>query len=143
MSNATDIVACPHCGAKNRLKTPPPGQLPVCGSCGRTLPWLVSATDASFETEIDAAVPVLVDFWAPWCGPCRMVAPVLEDLSKDLAGKLKVVKLNVDENPATASRYQARSIPMLMVFKNGAAVDTFVGAMPKGAMLQKLSPHLA
>lgn len=143
MSNATDIVTCSHCGAKNRLKTPPPGQLPVCGKCGQTLPWLVSATDASFASELDAAVPVLVDFWAPWCGPCRLVAPVLESLSKDLAGKLKVVKLNVDENPATASHYQARSIPMLMVFKNGAAVDTFVGALPKGAMLQKLRPHLS
>lgn len=72
-----------------------------------------------------------------------MIAPVLEEVSRELSGKLKIVKLNVDENPATASRFQARSIPMLMVFKNGAPVDTFVGAMPKGAMLQKLRPHLS
>ena len=142
MTSKTDIVACPHCGAKNRLKNPPQGQLPVCGKCGQTLPWLVSATDASFASEVVAAVPVLVDFWAPWCGPCRMVAPVLEELARDLAGQLKIVKLNVDENPASASRYRARSIPMLTVFKNGKAVDTFVGAMPKGALLQKLRPHL-
>ena len=138
-----DIAVCPSCGAKNRIKTPPPGQLPACGKCSTTLPWLVQAGDASFSDEVTASVPVLVDFWAPWCGPCRMIAPVLEDLAQDLAGKLKVVKLNVDENPQTASRFQARSIPMLMVFKNGEPVDTFVGAMPKGALLQKLQPHLA
>ena len=143
MDTPADIVACPNCGAKNRLKTPPPGQLPVCGKCAHTLPWLVSATDASFASELDAAVPVLVDFWAPWCGPCRIIAPVLEEVSRDLAGQLKVVKLNVGENPATSSRYRAQSIPMLMVFKNGAAVDTFVGATPKGPLLQKLRPHLA
>lgn len=143
MSEPSEIVTCPACGAKNRLKTPPAGQLPACGRCGSSLPWLVKADDASFARETDAAVPVLVDFWAEWCGPCRMIAPVLEELSRELAGKLKVVKLNVDENPQTASRYRVQSIPMLMVFKHGQPVDTFVGAMPKGAMRQRLQPHLA
>lgn len=137
----SSLAKCPTCGAKNRLK-PSPDALPTCGNCGATLPWLVQATDQSFKSEVTAAVPVLVDFWAEWCGPCRMIAPVLEDLSKDLAGQLKIVKLDVDANRQTAQTYKAQSIPMLMVFKNGAPVDTFVGAMPKGALMQRLRPHL-
>lgn len=140
MSDA--IVTCPNCGAKNRLGEPPNGQVPVCGKCGEPLPWLVKATDSSFERELTASVPVLVDFWAEWCGPCHMIAPVLEDLSRELAGKLKVVKLNVDESPRLSENFRVQSIPMLKVFKDGKEVDTFVGAMPKGAMLAKLQPHL-
>ena len=137
-----NITKCPNCGAKNRLK-PATDALPSCGNCGTTLPWLVQATDASFASEVKAAVPVLVDFWAAWCGPCRIIAPVLEDLSRDLAGQLKIVKLDVDANRQTAATYKAQSIPMLMVFKDGEAVDTFVGAMPKGALMQRLQPHLS
>ena len=138
----SNITKCPNCGAKNRLK-PAADALPNCGNCGETLPWLVQATDASFATEVKAAVPVLVDFWAEWCGPCRLIAPVLEDLSRDLAGQLKIVKLDVDANRQTAATYKAQSIPMLMVFKDGEVVDTFVGAMPKGALMQRLQPHLS
>lgn len=137
------VVACPSCGAKNRLKVPPPGTVARCGRCGTALPWLVTATDASFAAEVDAAVPVLVDMWAPWCGPCRTVAPVLEELSRELAGRLKVVKLNVDDNPVTAGRFGVQSIPTLLVFKGGRLVDTVVGAMPKGPLRQRLAPHLA
>lgn len=137
-----DIAKCQNCGAKNRLKTPPAGQVPVCGNCGDALPWLVKASDTSFQTEVAASVPVLVDFWAQWCGPCRMITPVLEDLSRDLAGKLKIVKVNVDENPVISGQYKVQSIPMLLVLKGGQVVDTFVGAMPKGAMLERLKPHL-
>jgi thioredoxin 2 len=137
-----NIVVCTNCSSKNRLKTPPKGQLPVCGKCGHSLPWLIKADDTTFATETDAAVPVLVDFWAEWCGPCRMIAPVLEDLSRELAGKLKIVKLNVDENPRTSEQFKVQGIPMLIVFKHGQAVDTFVGAMPKGAMLERLRSHL-
>ncbi|MEM7735990.1 MAG: thioredoxin [Deinococcota bacterium] len=137
----SDIATCLNCAAKNRLK-PSTDQLPVCGKCGNTLPWLVQASETSFNVEVDAAVPVLVDFWAAWCGPCRMIAPVLEDLSKELAGKLKIVKVNVDDNRQIAATYKAQSIPMLMVFKQGEAIDTFVGALPKGALLERLRPHL-
>jgi thioredoxin 2 len=137
-----DIVVCPQCSSKNRLKQPPKGQLPACGKCGATLPWLVQATDASFQAELDTELPVLVDFWAPWCGPCRMIAPVLEELSRELAGKLKIVKLNVDDNPRVAGAFRVQSIPMLIVFKGGEVTETFVGAMPKGAMLARLKPHL-
>jgi thioredoxin 2 len=136
------ITVCTTCGAKNRLRTPPAGQLPACGRCGGALPWLLTVQDASFAAEVSAAVPVLVDFWAEWCGPCRLIAPALEELSRELAGKLKVVKVNVDENPVTAGRYRVQSIPTLMVFRDGQPVDTFVGAMPKGQLRARLEPHL-
>ncbi len=119
------------------------GTVPTCGRCGTALPWLVTGTDATFERETAAPVTVVVDMWAPWCGPCRMVAPVLQDLTRELAGRLKVVKLNVDENPVTAGRYGVQSIPTLLVFKGGALVDQVVGAMPKGPLRQRLEPHLA
>lgn len=92
----------------------------------------VKATDASFEQEVlKADVPVLVDFWAEWCGPCRMIGPSLEDISKEMDGKLKVVKLNIDENPQAPSRYNVRSIPTLLLFKNGQVAATKIGAEPK------------
>lgn len=106
------------------------------------LPWLVDATDTTFDHEADAPVPVLVDLWAPWCGPCRTVAPVLEELSRELAGRLKVVKVNVDENPRLAARFNARSIPMLVVFHEGKVRETVVGAQPKAALRQTLAAYL-
>ena len=139
----SNITSCPNCQAKNRLGIPPKGQLPVCGKCGQHLPWLVNASDSSFEAELETDVPVLVDFWAPWCGPCRMVGPVLESLSQDHAGKLKVVKVNSDENPMLSQRFQVRSIPMLMVFQQGESVETIIGALPKQQLEQKLRPFLA
>jgi thioredoxin len=103
---------------------------------------LVTATDQTFESEADAAVAVLVDLWAPWCGPCRFVAPVLEQLSREWAGRLKVVKVNVDENPALARRFDARSIPTLVVLRDGRVVDRIVGALPKPELAIRLTPHL-
>jgi len=136
------VATCPQCGAKNRLKAAPPDQIPICGKCKGSLPWIVTGTDISFRKELETSAPVLVDFWAEWCAPCRMTAPVLEDVARDKAGQVKVVKINIDQNPTTATQYHVQSIPTLILFKNGRPVETLVGAMSKDALLQRLSPHL-
>jgi thioredoxin 2 len=102
------------------------------------LPWLVEAGDGEFAGAIDTKRLVLVDLWAPWCGPCRMVAPVLESLSKEFSSTLKVVKVNVDQSPRTAQRYEARSIPMLLFMRDGALVDTVVGAQPEHVLRARI-----
>jgi thioredoxin 2 len=132
------IVACPSCATKNRVGAIAKGT-PRCASCKQALPWVVPAGESSFEAETNASVPVLVDFWAPWCGPCRMVEPVLSALAAERAGSLKVVKVNVDENPALASRYQAMSIPLLVIMREGREVDRVVGAVPKSQIEQRLA----
>ena len=134
-------LTCTSCGKKNRIRPSPRGA-PHCGSCGTVLPWLVNADDATFDLEAAAAPAVLVDLWAPWCGPCRVVGPILEQLAAEYAGRIKVVKVNVDDNPATAQRFQAYSIPTLVVLRDGRVVDRFVGAMPKQQLTVALTPHL-
>ncbi|MBM4172284.1 MAG: thioredoxin [Ignavibacteria bacterium] len=104
---------------------------------------VVQGTDANFQSEVlQSELPVLVDFWAPWCGPCRMVAPVVEEIANDLLGKLKVVKVNTDENSGVASQYGIMSIPTLGIFKNGKLVDAVIGAVPKQHLVSKISPYL-
>lgn len=137
----SNVVACQDCGAKNRLPASVKGR-PRCAKCQGDLAWIVDADDRTFADAVDTARLVLVDLWAPWCGPCRMVAPVLAELASAHAGNLKVVKVNVDESPQTAQRYQARSIPMLLVMKGGNVVETIVGAQPRHVLEPKIAAHL-
>ena len=123
------VVACPSCGARNRVPVSATGSL-RCPKCHTGLPWLVDAGDADFDAAVGTSLLVLVDLWAPWCGPCRMVAPVLQRLADDYAGRIKVVKVNVDESPTVARRYDARSIPMLLFMRGGEVVNTVIGAQP-------------
>jgi thioredoxin 2 len=138
------LIRCPSCGANNRVpsKKLERGLQPVCGRCKTPLlsdnkP--LTVTDATFSAQVEQSpVPVLLDLWAPWCGPCRMVAPVLEELAKEMAGRVRVAKLNVDENPATATRFQVRSIPTLLLLKKGQEVERLVGAHPKDEIKRRL-----
>ena len=139
---AAGVVTCPSCETKNRVPEAATGN-PRCASCKADLPWLVDSTDAGFAGAVDTSRLVVVDLWAPWCGPCKMVAPILEKLSVDLAGKIKVVKVNVDENPMTAQRYEARSIPMMLFMRNGEVVDTVIGAQPEHMMRGHIDRLLA
>jgi len=141
----TLFIRCSECGAANRVPREKivEGLKPKCGRCKSPLPSQHSApvavTDATFAAEVERSpLPVLVDAWAAWCGPCRMIAPVIDELASELAGRVKVAKLNVDENPAMASRFGLRSIPTLLVIKGGREVDRLIGVQPKQEILSRL-----
>lgn len=104
---------------------------------------IVNVSDQSFRNEVETTGTVLVDFWAPWCGPCRMIAPVLEELDKEIGDKVKIAKVNVDENPESASRFGVLSIPTLILFKDGQPVDKVVGFQPKEALKSVVGRHVA
>lgn len=144
----TTLIRCSQCGASNRVPQDKlaQGLTPKCGQCKAPLAAAagpLTVTDATFAAEVEGSpLPVLVDAWAPWCGPCRIVGPIIDELATELAGKVRVAKLNVDDNPGTAARFDVRSIPTLLVIMNGREVDRIVGALPKAAIRQRLENAL-
>ncbi|HEU4685278.1 MAG TPA: thioredoxin [Nitrospira sp.] len=145
----TQLIRCPTCGMTNRVPVNKiqQGLRPVCGQCRTPLPVQskpMTVTDATFAAEVERSpVPVLLDLWAPWCGPCRMMAPMLDELAAEMAGRVRVAKLNVDENPVTAGRFNVRSIPTLLALKKGLEVDRIVGVQSKSDIARRLQQVIA
>src|ERR1700684_4191535 len=138
-----DLIKCPHCGTTNRVPAAAAGA-PRCGKCHQPLPWIADADDTTFAGIADAAkIPVIVDLWAPWCGPCRMVSPALEQLARDLAGQVKLVKVNVDVSPLTSHRVEAQAIPTLLVLRGGRVAARQTGAAPLPALRAWVDQALA
>ncbi|MFD5421225.1 thioredoxin [Streptomyces sp. NPDC127069] len=126
----TTTVTCPNCGRGNRIPVAAEGR-PRCGHCKQPLPWIVDAGEDDFaEVAEDATVPVVVDLWATWCGPCRMVSPALEQVARDLAGRIKLVKVDVDKNPQLSRRFEVQAVPTLLVLNKGETIARQAGAAP-------------
>ena len=127
---AGELTRCGHCGKMNRVPAAAAG-IPRCGNCHQSLPWIADADDTSFRDVAEAAtIPVIVDLWAPWCGPCRMVSPALEQLASELAGRVKLVKVNVDTSPQVSQRFDAQAIPTLLLLRGGQVAARQIGAAP-------------
>lgn len=149
MNTDTLVMQCSNCGTKNRVPKNRLKDKPICGKCKKPLAagsfpdYPVTITDRSFSQEVlSHPGAVLVDCWAPWCGPCKTVAPILDQLASEYSGRVKIGKLNVDENPTTASQYGIQSIPTMLIFKDGKKINQLVGALPKGQIEGHLKPLL-
>jgi thioredoxin 2 len=128
---SSTVITCGSCGTKNRVPWTARG-VPRCGKCKSALPWVAEAGDDTFIDVVEASkLPVLVDVWAPWCGPCRMVSPVLQRLAEQLAGQIKLVKVNADEAPRVSAKFEVRAIPTLLVMRNGEVLSRRAGAAPE------------
>jgi thioredoxin len=142
------IITCPNCGAKNRIDDRARSLQPVCGKCGQKLPTSATTgtgsnpltiTDATFASAVlQADKPVLLDCWAPWCGPCRMIAPIVDQLAAESAGRYLIAKLNTDENPRISAQFRIDAIPTMLLFHHGQLVDRIVGMQPKHALQARL-----
>lgn len=140
-----EIITCQNCGAKNRVALEKLNQA-ICGKCKTHIEIQdspIQITDSNFAEEVGkSTIPILVDFWATWCPPCKMIAPIIEQLAKEMAGKAKIGKLDVDQNPITASKFRVQSIPTLIIFKDGKEVDRMVGSQSREAILRRLQPFI-
>lgn len=144
------VVRCMNCGTKNRVPADKMDISAKCGKCGSPLKTEnlrnthpAAVTDGNFDTQVlKSPLPVLLDCWAPWCGPCKMVGPIMDELASEWRGRVKVCKLNVDENPIMGSKFQIRSIPTLLIFDNGRLMETLVGAVPKEQIMQTMARFL-
>jgi thioredoxin 2 len=141
--SSSQIVVCDACGTKNRVPSASAGRT-RCAKCHADLPWLVETSSADFADVVESSpLPVLVDAWAPWCPPCRMVGPIVERLAHRYAGRLKVAKLNVDDSPDVASRLGVQGIPALFLYRDGRVVDHLVGAAPESTLAAMVDRVLA
>jgi thioredoxin 2 len=140
--NDPKVVECPSCGQKTRIRAAAEG-VPHCPKCGRPLPWLTDSSTSDFNRVVaKSPIPVLIDFWAPWCAPCRMVAPAVERLSRELAGRLKAVKVNTDLEPGLQERFGVRGIPTLVLMDGGEERDRITGAIGADALRRWVQPRL-
>jgi len=136
------VVTCPHCGRRNRVPSVADG-VPRCGNCHNSLPWIAEAGDDDFAAVAErASIPVLVDFWATWCGPCRMVSPALEQLATERAGVIKLVKVDVDRASALGQRFQIQAVPTLLVLRGGEVAARQAGAAPVAVLRRWLDDAL-
>ena len=139
----SSLMKCPHCGKTNRIPAAAAGH-PRCGNCRKDLPWIVEAGDADFAVVAEqSSTPALIDFWAAWCGPCRMVSPVLDKLAVERAGRVKLVKVDVDKSPALSQRFDIQAIPTMLLIRDGKVVARQAGAPPAAALRQWLDGALA
>jgi len=148
--SASYLLRCTACGTKNRIPSERAGHVAKCGKCGVSMSTEdllvdepVIVTDRDFDVNVlKSPLPVLLDCWAPWCGPCRMIGPIMEELAGEWRGRIRICKLNSDDNPIVSGKFQIRSIPTMLIFDNGQLKDSIIGAMPKQHIIQKMAAYL-